>query len=125
MARQLRRAAPDGTRVTRALRALALCGGLLISGAADVHAQSAVPLSGRVVRQDGSPLAGVMVLLQETGALEWTTVEGRYRFSRVRPGAYTLLLSLAGYSVSRAVSISAETPSLEVETVVDWPLSFV
>lgn len=82
-------------------------------------------VSGRVVRTDGKPLPGVMVLLRGTGAVEWTAADGRYRFSHVRPGAYTLLLSLGGYSTTESVVLSAGTPLPPVETRVDWPLSFV
>jgi outer membrane receptor protein involved in Fe transport len=82
-------------------------------------------ISGRVVRQDGTPLGGVMVLLQETGAVEWTAADGRYRFTRVPPGRYTLLFTLGGYSLSQGLALTAGTDRPQADTVVDWPLSFV
>ena len=81
-------------------------------------------ISGRVMRQDGSPLAGVMVLIRETGAIQYTATDGRYRFFPVRPGQYTLLLSLGGYAVSESASVSDGVSTL-LETRVDWPLTFV
>lgn len=90
-----------------------------------VAGQQSGIISGRVVRTDGSPLPGVMVLLRETGAVEWTTAEGRYRFAHVPPGAYTLVLTLGGYSATESLSLSAGTRTTPIETSVDWPLSFV
>jgi len=87
-------------------------------------AQSRSGISGRVMRQDGSPLAGVMVLIRETGDIQYTAPDGRYRFFPVRPGQYTLLLSLGGYAVSESASVSDGVSTL-LETRVDWPLTFV
>ena len=96
-----------------------------VPGGAPAAGQSAGAISGRVVRNDGSPLSGVMVVLRETGAVEWTSADGTYRFPRVRPGTYTLLLTLGGYSTTESLSLSAGTAAPPIETKVDWPLSFV
>ena len=96
---------------------------LTLAMAMTAAAQGQSGISGRVTRQDGSPLAGVMVLVQETGAIQLTTADGRYRFTPLKPGSYTLLLSLGSYSVTQAASVTGgqATP---VETEVDWPLTF-
>ena len=106
-------------------RCAVLSGILIVLFAADrVAAQSRSAIAGRVMRQDGSPLAGVMVLLRETGNIQYAGTDGRYTFSPLKPGSYTLLLSLGGYSVTESASVSdGQTTSLE--TRVDWPLTFV
>jgi iron complex outermembrane receptor protein len=108
-------------------RFLARLGTLVVSiaiASAVASAQERSVLSGTVTRPDGTPLPGVMVLVQETGAIEWTSTDGRYTFRTLAPGAYTLLLSLGGYSVeSKALMTGGQTTL--VESVVDWPLSFV
>ena len=92
--------------------------------ASDVRAaQNNGRITGRVTRED-TPLAGVQVVIQETGAAEWTTREGTYTFSALRPGTYTLILTLGEYSTKEVVSVGAGTPTV-VETKVDWPLSYV
>ena len=87
-------------------------------------AQTPTAVSGEVTQRDGAPLAGVMVLVRETGALEWTSSDGRYTLAALRPGTYTLVLSLGGYSVEEKAVVT-EGQSSRVTTVVDWPLSFV
>ena len=82
-------------------------------------------INGRLVRQDGSPLAGGMALLQSTGAVEFTGADGRYRFDRVPPGTQTVLLTLGSYSLVETIQVAAGTNAEVHETVVDWPLSFV
>lgn len=81
-------------------------------------------ITGRVTRDDGAPLPGVMVLVQETGAIQWSGADGRYRFARLERGAYTLLLSLGAYSVTQTVTVSGGE-AVAAETTVDWPLTFV
>ena len=93
-------------------------------GAGAVAAAQSATLSGRVSRQDGTPLPGVMVLVEQTGGIEWTATDGVYRFPKIAPGTYTLLLTLGGYSTSQQVVVIAGTPA-RADVVVDWPLSFV
>jgi len=98
---------------------------LALLAAATVSAQSRGALHGRVVRQDGTPLPGVMVVLKETGAVAWTTAEGAYRFDQVAAGTATLNLSLGGYSTEAVATAVAGTDVAVPDTPVDWPLSFV
>ena len=82
-------------------------------------------INGRLVRQDGSPLAGAMALVQSTGAVEFTGADDVYRFHRVPPGTQTVLLTLGSYSLVFTIQVAAGTSAEVHETVVDWPLSFV
>lgn len=91
--------------------------------AVSAAAQGDGRLAGRVVRQDGSPLGGVMVLVRETGAVQWTAADGRYQFARLPRGPYTLLLSLGNYSTTEPIVVTDVTAT--IESTVDWPLTFV
>ena len=93
-------------------------------GASGVAAAQPPALSGRVSRPDGAPLPGVMVLVEQTGSIEWTATDGTYRVSKIAPGTYTLILTLGGYSANHEVTVAAGTPA-RADIVVDWPLSFV
>jgi outer membrane receptor protein involved in Fe transport len=95
-----------------------------LGAGAAAAAQTQAALSGRVSRQDGTPLPGVMVLVEQTGAVEWTAADGVYRFPKMAPGTYSLLLTLGGYSTTRDVTVNPGTPARE-DIAVDWPLSFV
>jgi outer membrane receptor protein involved in Fe transport len=104
------------------MMALAL---LLVSvGAAPVAAQARGVVQGRVVRQDGTPLPGVTVLLAETDAVVWTAADGSFRFTRVASGPVTLLLSLGGYTIELSGEVPADSGLTLPDAQVDWPLSF-
>ncbi len=107
-------------------RRCAVLSGILgiLFAAHNVAAQSRSAIAGRVMRQDGSPLAGVMVLVRETGDIQYAGTDGRYNFSPLKPGSYTLLLSLGGYSVAESASVR-DGQTTVLETRVDWPLTFV
>lgn len=104
-------------------RRTAIAAGFILALAISAGAQGVGGLAGRVIRQDGSPLGGVMVLVRETGAIQWTTADGRYRFARLPRGPYTLLFTLGNYSTTAAVVVADLTGT--IETTVDWPLTFV
>ena len=118
--------------VTLILVLCALCVLCVLSaGAAVGHAQTlqllqtAGRISGRVTR-DNAPLAGVLVVVQETGATAWTSTDGAYTFTGLRPGAYTLLLSLGANSTSETVLVTGQSPVpvINVTTAVDWVLTY-
>lgn len=108
-------------------RAAALAVACLLSlvAAPPASAQQRGALHGRVLREDGTPLPGVMVVLRESGAVAWTTADGKYRFDQVAPGAVTLNLSLGGYSTEVTAEPRAGADVAVPDTAVDWPLSFV
>jgi len=98
---------------------------LLFGAGAALRAGEPAAVNGRVVRQDGTALPGVMVLLKETGAVAWTTADGTYRFDKIHPGRCTLVFTLGGYSAMQTVDVKSTASSGVPDTVVDWPLSFV
>jgi outer membrane receptor protein involved in Fe transport len=81
-------------------------------------------IRGQVLRPDGAPVPGVMVLLQDTGDIQWSGPDGRYAFARLEPGSYTLVLTLGGYTATEKATVAAGEAAL-LDTKVDWPLSFV
>jgi outer membrane receptor protein involved in Fe transport len=97
-----------------------------VAGAQRVATQPA-PGSGRlegvVVRQDGSGVGGVLVLIDELGKSELTDVNGRYAFGGIPVGTYTVLSTLGPQSLRQSgVVISARTTTT-LRAVVDWPLT--
>jgi outer membrane receptor protein involved in Fe transport len=88
-------------------------------------AQSTGRITGHVSREDETPIAGVQVVIQETGAAEWTSTSGDYVFANLRPGTYTLLFTLADFSTTAMVNVNLAEGPARLETKVDWPLSFV
>jgi outer membrane receptor protein involved in Fe transport len=102
----------------------ALVVALLQAGTASLTAQTRGVVQGRVVREDGTPLPGVTVLLKETGAVVWTAADGSFRFDRVESGPLTALLSLGGYSVELTGVVPADAGLTLSDARVDWPLSF-
>jgi outer membrane receptor protein involved in Fe transport len=111
------------SRIWRRLLPLFACVLLLVPGVA--AGQNTGRITGHVSRQDDeTPLAGVQVVIQETGAAEWTSTGGDYVFSNVRPGTYTLIFTLANYSTTSMVTVTAQAAATVV-TKVEWPLSFV
>jgi len=74
-------------------------------------------VQGRVLGAEGrAPLEGVSVTLDSESSGIVTDERGRYRFSGLRPGSYTLVFELIGRaSVERTVSVgSDESVSLDV-----------
>ena len=73
-----------------------------MAGTASVAAQPARGsgrLEGVVVRQDGSGVGGVVVLVEELGRSELTDATGRYAFGGMAPGTYTVLSTLGPHSL--------------------------
>ena len=70
------------------------CAAFCLLGAAGTVAAQSAPGSGRlegvVVRQDGSGVGGVLVLIEETGRSELTDATGKYAFGRLAPATYTV-----------------------------------
>ncbi|MFZ5979210.1 MAG: TonB-dependent receptor [Candidatus Zixiibacteriota bacterium] len=68
---------------------------LFLSGS---YAQSTVKLEGWVYdKDDGSPIAGVSLVLNNTGISALTDNFGCYRFENIPPGIYNLKITAAGY----------------------------
>jgi outer membrane receptor protein involved in Fe transport len=80
-------------------------------------------LEGIVVRQDGSGVGGVVMLVQGLGLSELTDATGKYVFGRIRPGTYTVLSTLGPHSLRQPGVVITDRTTTTLRTVVDWPLS--
>ena len=81
-------------------------------------------IEGRVLRDDGTGVAGVGVELAGRADIALTTDEGRFELVDVAPGRHSLTFTLGRYPAAvETVELSAgETVTLEV--TVDWPVSY-
>jgi iron complex outermembrane receptor protein len=78
-------------------------------------ARQADGIEGRVVDTTGVPLADARVRLVELGRTRVTAADGRWRFSAVAPGRYTLSVSRVGRAPeTRAVAIPDDGRPVEV-----------
>lgn len=70
-------------------------------------------IGGRVVRAGGTPLAGAVVRIAETGQVAIVDDQGSFRFPKVPPGRYNLTVSSLGFEpLSRDVRVR---PGLALE----------
>ena len=102
---------------------LAFCS---VAGASTVAAQPQPPsasgrLEGFVVRQDGSGVGGVVVLIEESGRSELTDSAGKYAFGGLAPGTYTVLSTLGPQSLRQSGVIVKARTTTALRAVVDWP----
>lgn len=98
----------------------------LVAGAASVAAQTAPGpgrLEGVVVREDGSGVGGVLVLIEESGQSELTDATGKYAFARLAPATYTVVKTLGPQSVRQSGVVVNPRTTTTLRTVVDWPPS--
>jgi len=79
---------------------------LSTSGAATLAGSGRI--EGHVTLADGSPVAGVFVVLEGTTAANVTDADGFFEFKRVRAGEHSLEFSLADNSVVRPGTGSAQ-----------------
>lgn len=103
--------------------ALFLVGLTLLLVAGPAVAQDTGQIEGKVVRDDGSGVGGVTVVLNEAGAAEITNDDGIFRFSGLPAGDYTLSFSL-GSNVDTAETNVAAGQTTDLEQTVDWEISF-
>ncbi len=87
-------------RHSLSLRVSALSLVCVIAVATLVRAQTAGHIRGRVVDDDGKPLAGVQVVATYASKENTTTTgkDGQYRFSMIPPGTYKVRFSMPKYS---------------------------
>jgi iron complex outermembrane receptor protein len=81
-------------------------------------------IEGRVTDADGRAMAGVGVEIQGTSSFALTDDNGRFEFTSVRAGTYSLVFTLLDNSLIRpdvAVSARART---NADQVVDWQVAF-
>ena len=102
---------------------LAFCA---VAGAGSVAAQPATGsgrLEGVVVRQDGSGVGGVLVLIEELRRSELTDTTGKYAFGGLPPATYTVLSTLGPQSLRQSGVVISAGATTTLRAVVDWPLS--
>jgi len=81
-------------------------------------------IEGRVTDADGRAMAGVGVEVEGTSAFALTDEHGRFDFTSVRAGTYSLVFTLLDNSLTRPdVTVSARTETT-VDQVVDWQVAF-
>ena len=81
-------------------------------------------IEGRVVREDGTGIGGVSVVLLETSASEITGSNGTFTFSNVAAGTYSITLNL-GENVLTLSGISVTVgKTTTVDETVDWDVGF-
>jgi outer membrane receptor protein involved in Fe transport len=97
-----------------------------LASAGNVAAQPAPGpgrLEGVVIRQDGSGVGGVLVLIEELGQSELTDATGKYAFGRLAAGSYSVLSSLGPRSLRQSGVVISSRATTTLRTVVDWPLN--
>jgi len=80
-------------------------------------------LDGVVVRQDGSGVGGVVMLVEELGLKALTDATGKYAFGLIKPGTYTVVSTLGPNSLRQPGIVITDRITTTLRTVVDWPLS--
>jgi outer membrane receptor for ferrienterochelin and colicins len=94
---------------------------LLMSGSLPLFAAHG-HIDGRVSRQDGSGIGGVIVQVVQLSLVEATDSNGSFRFE-IPPGTYTLEFT-AGEQVASQQGVSVvDGQTTKVDKVVDWKLS--
>ncbi|MCK9611861.1 MAG: carboxypeptidase-like regulatory domain-containing protein [Bacteroidales bacterium] len=63
-------------------------------------------VSGKVLdKQTGESLAGVLVMIEESGLKVYTDLDGNFLFQNVDPGTYTFKVSYISYSVNELKNV--------------------
>lgn len=87
-------------------------------------AQDVGVLSGRIVREDGTAIGGVSIVINELGMAQVADAQGKYRFDNVPAGTYTVTFSLGErVDVEEGVEVKAGETT-DGENKVDWQVTF-
>jgi iron complex outermembrane receptor protein len=102
--------------------ALALAIGVLAAGR--VSAQQAGAIAGKVMQgENGQPLAGAIVAIDELGRETRAAEDGSFRFEGVPPGTYHVGVRAEGYS-TRRTEVKVGTGAVELNFAVEFDLHF-
>lgn len=87
-------------------------------------AQGTGTLAGQVMDDEGNPLGGVTVVVNEVSMAEITSSDGRYELTGVPDGTYSVTLSLGDHTrtVEEVVVRPGQETTLDQE--LDWEVSF-
>jgi iron complex outermembrane receptor protein len=86
-------------------------------------AQTGASISGKVTRDNGDPMGGAAVMLEELKREVRTDADGAYRFDNIPPGDYHVSVRTEGYSTRRTeVTVTPEGATLDL--VVELDLHF-
>src|SRR5688572_20420702 len=79
------------------LRIVRTCAALLCCCAAPLAAQAAGAVEGRVLDQDGAPVAGATLLVEDAAPAATTKPDGYFRLRSLPPGAHRVVARRIGY----------------------------
>lgn len=96
---------------------------LVLFTAVPALAQGGASLSGRVSRDNGEPMDGAAVVLDELKREVRTAADGTYRFDSVPPGNYHVSVRAEGYS-TRRTEIAVTSAGATLDLVVELDLHF-
>jgi len=101
---------------------LAFCSLAGVRSAAAQPAPGSGRLEGVVVREDGSGVGGVLVVIEELRQSALTDTTGKYAFGGLLPATYTVLSSLGPDSLRQPGVLISAGATTTLLAVVDWPL---
>jgi iron complex outermembrane receptor protein len=96
---------------------------LLLFVAVQAAAQTGATVTGKVTRDNGEPMGGAAVLIEELKREVRTEADGTYRFADVPPGDYHLSVRAEGYS-TRRTEVTVTPEGATIDLVVELDLHF-
>lgn len=112
--------------VIHAMRTVRACVAVvvfLMASGLSAAAQQGASLTGTVTRENGEPMAGAIVQLEELKREARTDADGTYRFENVPPGRYHVDVHTEGYS-SRRAEVEVTPQGATQDLVVELDLHF-
>ncbi|HJS73200.1 MAG TPA: TonB-dependent receptor plug domain-containing protein, partial [Vicinamibacteria bacterium] len=87
-------------------------------------AQETGRIEGRVVREDGTPVSGVSVVVNERSLTAITDANGAFAFTSLPPGTYSVTFVLGTNVLTREQIQVQAGQSTPLEETVDWQVGF-
>ncbi|MDH3786084.1 MAG: TonB-dependent receptor plug domain-containing protein, partial [Acidobacteriota bacterium] len=89
-----------------------------------VVAQSTGRIGGQVVREDGSGVGGVVVVIAQTSAATLTDNNGNFSFSGVPAGTYAVTFTFGDQSTGAEDVVVKAGEETQIRQTVDWSISY-